>query len=294
LRRNGGECTVLFVRGRRVLLVSGLVLLLSGCSPSTSNMTFDATPPPARTPYTGPLTTTTSSSPPPRSVAQPGAAGTVVHCSISPTGSTVRPGSEQPPDASPEGAVDKYVSTELPVRQLARERTDKDRVLFTTSYGGVARQAVIVRRADPSTDPAAHDSTGWYVDSYAYCDLADFPESITSAAGIEIWSDTRGVRQPTTRIQSTHGPEHCDLQNTTFLTIGRGTNAYVDHIPPDLRDNFKERPRRHVSVPRDAMDTGFSRSGDHLWLSADRTRAYIGTGTNAALWPREIHAFGCA
>jgi hypothetical protein len=217
-----------------------------------------------------------------------------VHCSTPPTGSTVRPGSKQPPNSSPEAAVDDYVSTELPVRHLARERTDKDRVLFTTSYGGVAREAVIVRKADPSTDPAVHDSTGWYVDSYAYCDLADFPESVTAAAGIDIWSDAHGTRQPTTRIQSGPGPQHCDLQGTTFLTIGHGTNAYVDHIPADMQDNFREQPRTHLAVPNDALDTGFSRLGDHLWVSPDRTRAYVGTRTDAALWPRELQAFGCA
>lgn len=217
-----------------------------------------------------------------------------MHCSVPPTGSTVHPGSEQPPDSSPEAAVDKYVSTELPVRHLARERTDKDRVLFTTSYGGLARQAVIVRKADPATDPAARNSTGWYVDSYAYCDLADFPERVTSAAGIDIWSDTHGARQPTTRIQSGRGPEHCDLQSTTFLTVGRGTNAYVDRIPPDMQDNFREQPRKHVSVPDGAIDTGLSRKGDHLWLSADRSGAYIGTRTDAAVWPQEISAYGCA
>jgi hypothetical protein len=282
------------MRSVSVLLAGLIAVLLAGCSSTPSNMSFSPTAPPGRTPYPGPLTASSAPATPSRTTSRPGAAADVVQCSVRPTGATLHPGSEQAPDASVEAAVDESVSTELPVRELARERDDGDRVLFTTSYGGIARQAVIVRRADPVSDRAAHDTNGWYVESYAYCDLADYPDRVAAAAGVEIWTDARGVRQPTTAIRSGPGPEHCDEQRIRFLTLGSRTNPYVDTIPPDLRDDFAEQPRRHVTVPADAVDTGFRRRGRHLWVSPDRRRAYVGSITDAALWPREVRAFGCA
>jgi hypothetical protein len=42
------------------------------------------------------------------------------------------------------------------------------------------------------------------------------------------------------------------------------------------------------------VDTGFSSSAGHLWLSADRQVAYVDRGDRVEAWPRSTERFGCA
>lgn len=80
-------------------------------------------------------------------------------------------------------------------------------MLFTTSYHGIARQAVVVRRrpAGPGSGADA-DGLGWYVESWARCDLADFPDAVSEARGVQVWSDRDADRVPTTTWSRPGGP----------------------------------------------------------------------------------------
>jgi hypothetical protein len=278
-----------------------IVAVLSGCASGSDGVRIAGSPAPDRTPYTGVLT------PPPSAAAdRPGAAGDVVRCSTTPVGSTrSSPYTAGAVAATPERAIGTAWSEglflDLTTRSLARERTDGDRVLFTTAYRGVARQAVIVRHgpAGPGTGADA-DGLGWWVESWARCDLADFPESVSAAAGVQIWSDGAGRRVATARVLSSRGPEHCGWQDMTFLSLDGGMNGrtkgetYIDRPSADLAEYVDTEPEPHVALPAGAVDTGYHRGDRRLWLAPDHAVAYVGTEDDVAAWPRVTRPFGCA
>lgn len=165
-------------------------------------------------------------------------------------------------------------------------RAEEDRVLFTYDVGGITKQAVIVHDG-----PAANDE-GWYVESWARCDLAEFPASVAEATGTQLWFDDSGHQVHTDLIVSYAGPEHCDWQESTFLTLGEAT--YVRNPPQDLGDGyFDEEWDDDTELPATADTTGYHRLGADLWLSSDQRRAYVVQGDNVELWPREAKFLGC-
>ena len=164
---------------------------------------------------------------------------------------------------------------------------EETRVLFTYDVDGETKQAIIVH------DGPTIGGDGWYVESWARCDLAELPDSIADEAGIQVWTDTDGSRVPTTEIQSYAGSAHCDWQRMTFLEIGG--NTYLRNPEPYLRGYFHEEYVPDLPLPADAVDTGYEHAGEHLWLSPDEGGvAYVGDGDHVEQWPRETRRIGCA
>ncbi len=163
------------------------------------------------------------------------------------------------------------------------------RVLYVLEVDGLVKQAVIVRDG-PATVGAG--GAGWYVESWAHCDYAELPRSFTDSLGLEIWTDASGESVPTTTIESWSGSEHCDWQSMTFLYLGKA--VYVRDPQPDLADFFAEQFDEHTALPMSAVNTGFEREGEHLWLSPDEQRAFVGTEEDVEVWPRARRPLGCA
>jgi hypothetical protein len=108
-----------------------------------------------------------------------------------------------------------------------------------------------------------------------------------------MWKDAAtGEPVPTTEVEAWRGPEHCDWQSMTFLQVRRA--LYVRAPVPELEGAFAEPYRPHTALPADAVDTGFEREGEHLWLSADRGAAFVGSKEDVELWPRATDPPGCA
>lgn len=140
---------------------------------------------------------------------------------------------------------------------------------------------------------------GWYAESVARCNAAEFPDSITRASGLWIWTDPSGRRALTTKIVSSEGPEHCDWQHLTFLHLDDSGEeapefAYVAGARPDLDDYFDEPYQQGLALPDDAVDTGYHLGDDQLWLSPDGRRAYVGSRSQVDLWPRTNKPLYCA
>ncbi|WP_147392048.1 hypothetical protein [Amnibacterium setariae] len=283
-----------------VVAVGAAALLLSGCGAGGLRISDDV--PAERTPYTGPLVATPSAADRRTPWEWPGAAGRVVSCSSAPRGQTVvGRNDEGAVAADPQAAIEVKRGEGLflssPTDALVRERDDGDRVLFTTSYDGVARQAIIVRDGPSGPGTGAKDGHGWYVESFATCDLADFPESVSRARGVQVWTDADGTRVPTSTVVSADGPAHCAWQSMTFLTLGDGTKDPVSYVARPLQElgEYFDRPyREHVRVPSDARDTGWRREGRRIWIAADGRSAYVGAEDDAAAWPRPARPLGCA
>ena len=167
-------------------------------------------------------------------------------------------------------------------------KQEQDRVLYVLPVDGAVKQAVIVRDG-PATEGAG--GPGWYVESWAHCDYSELPRSFTDALGLQIWTDSAGRPVPTTTIESWRGPEHCDWQSMTFLYLDDA--VYVRSPQPELADFFASPYQEHADIPAHAVDTGFERNGDRLWLSTDRQRAFVGTHKGVEAWPRTVRPLGC-
>jgi hypothetical protein len=166
---------------------------------------------------------------------------------------------------------------------------EEDRVLYVLEVDGAFKQAVIVRNG-PATEGAG--GAGWYVESWAHCDYSEMPRSFTDSLGLQIWTDSSGRPAPTTSVQSWRGPEHCSWQSMTFLYLGKA--AYVRDPLPELDEYFDEQYDEHAVLPPDAIDTGFEHGDEHLWLSTDKKRAFVGTVDDVEAWPRTTQPLGCA
>lgn len=224
-----------------------------------------------------------------------GAAGDVVECSTPVRGgiSGPSPYAEGATADTLEGAWDNARSEWLfdgasTGYEIAAD--DDTRVLYVYSVDEEPKQAVVMRNG-PATEGAG--GPGWYVESWARCDLSEFPDEIAAANfGQLIWTDAAGERVPTGLIVSAPGPEHCDWHSMTFLHLGDEA-MYVRRPDPSLHAYFAEPYDPSRPLPDNAVDTGYQRAGDRLWLSPDRQRAYVGSRDSAELWPRTIEQLGC-
>jgi hypothetical protein len=118
--------------------------------------------------------------------------------------------------------------------------------------------------------------------------------AITAAAcsnGPEVRS-TFTSEQADTSIEAIAGDEHCDQESITFLEIDGHLYARDPEnlIPVEWREaEYKQT----VSIPSDAVKTGFSDDGTSIWRSADGFSLYVGTIERAEHWPAVLTGFGC-
>jgi hypothetical protein len=259
--------------------------LITACASGSGG---PSVPGPAKHTYEGPLYVAHLSGAHPKA----GAAGQVVDCTTWGDGGSVTrvpyydgATTDRPEQALHEEGI--FFGGAQEGLRVAKEVTD--RVLYVLEVNGVVKEAVIVH--DGPAAPGA-GGPGWYVESWAVCDNSELPRWYTDSIGQQIWTDSSGHPVPTEKIESWRGPEHCDWQSMTFLYLGKA--SYVRNPEPDLGEYFADPYRAHGQLPKDAIDTGYERGGQKLWLSADVQVAYVGTATDVETWPREVKPLLCA
>jgi hypothetical protein len=273
------------IRPRAVLASVCMILVLAGCGSQAAT-----TGEPAGQHYSGPLAVSRADSKYPSARA----AGNIVDCTTFGQGGYAGSGTYS------EGATARTPAKALETARgeggyggvqigLVQAKEEADRALYVVEVDGVTTQAVIVHNG-PATRGAG--GPGWYVESWAHCDYAELPGSFAEETGRLIWTDADGKPVPTLTLESYTGPEHCDWQSMTFLTLDDVT--YVRDPQPELADYFEAAYAQHVALPPDVRDTGYEHNGDHLWISADKTKAFVGTADDVELWPREVRPLGCA
>jgi hypothetical protein len=273
----------------RVAVLS-LVAALVGCG-DDSGAAVDL--PRAEQQYDGPLYVATGPY---------GAAGDVLGCRHRPAAGGFERGevyaggatSDSVPEAL-QTARSEGMFLELPDLDLEVARTEDDRVLLTYTSDDAVRAALIFRDG-PASEGAGGD--GWYRESWARCDLSEFPEHVAeSFFGYQVWTGPDGQPALTSDVVSFPGAEHCDWQTITFLALGEGRRderMYVQDPLPELVDFMQGTYVADMALPGDAVATGYSRDGRHLWLSPDETFAYVGKPGSVEAWPRAKPGFGCA
>ena len=204
---------------------------------------------------------------------------------------------------SAEAALENWLSQDLygsfPRTGFRVEREDGGRTLYSYDVKGRSKMTVIA--ADGMAD--YDDQTGWGVETWAQCDPAELPRAVTDDLGIEVWTDADGERVPIARIHSHAGPEHCDWQDITFLTLDEGLRPdedprlYLRDTEGELEDYLTTSVADVGQLPDDAQDTGFSRDGRRLWLGTAPAAAYLvdESGTRSIeRWPASTEPIQCA
>ncbi|MFI5683352.1 hypothetical protein [Streptomyces sp. NPDC051636] len=171
---------------------------------------------------------------------------------------------------------------EVPRSGYRVEREEGDRVLYSFDVGGRTKVAVVVAK-DRKNRP------GWGPETSASCDPAELPARVTDSWEFEIWTDRTGKRVPVTQVNSSAGAEHCDWQSAHFLELGReaGDPMYV-RDPEGLFDagTLLSAPYDgDVRMPADAHDTGYRYHDWQLWLTKDKSTAYVRTSHGVEAWP---------
>ena len=179
---------------------------------------------------------------------------------------------------TPAEALENYLSEEgwlsqLPGEGYRVEREDGDRVLMSYDVDGRTRIAFMA--ADGIRD--FNGDVGWGIDTWAQCDPAELPATVTDALGIGVWTDGTGARVPTAKVRSFHGAEHCDWQDITFVTLGpeRDGDQYVRDVHGELAEVLRSTYAAPVELPDGATDTGLQRDGRRLWLAPGHDAAYL-------------------
>ncbi|MFF2166176.1 hypothetical protein ACFVWP_36605 [Streptomyces sp. NPDC058175] len=190
---------------------------------------------------------------------------------------------------SPDEALNALVADEfsrsLPRRGYRVEREAGRRVLYSYDVGGRTRVAVIVAKDAPRRP-------GWGLETYAQCDPSEFARRDRAHLDIRVWEDRQGRPVPASEIFSASGPEHCDWQSAEFLHLGdRQYLRDPEHALPRelLHSSYAPRTR----LPDGATDTGYRDGRRRLWLSADRSDAYVRAGGVVERWPGAIEPIGC-
>lgn len=193
----------------------------------------------------------------------------------------------------PEVALEHFLREEgfqLPATGYLRTFETASRVLFTHAAEGASKVAVIV--VDTSVRPSEHGlDEGWVVETFASCDAAEFAPAVDAQLDRTIWTDAQGNRVSTRAIVSFPGPEHCNWQSVTFLHLGdeqylRDPAGHLDEMTAGPYDPA-------AALPTDAVDTGYRRGSDELWLAADKLIAFVVTDRAVEAWPSTTGLVGC-
>jgi hypothetical protein len=195
-----------------------------------------------------------------------------------------------------ETAYSEGMFLEIPSVDLSVAKTEADRELLTYADDTGAVKVAVVFHDGPGSEGAGGD--GWYRESWARCDFSEFPAQVAeSYYGYQIWTGAGGAPALTTHIVSFPGSDHCDWQDTTFLSLGEDSRQeamYAEHPQPDIEEYLQGEYVADMPLPDDAVATPYSRDGRRLWLSPDKRYAYVGQQRSVEAWPRTKPGFGCA
>jgi hypothetical protein len=276
------------------IVVASLLMLSAGCgaSPVVGESTV------AR-PYDGPMRVEQQFADDADVLERSGAAGLALECNGKPGdggGGNYDTGPETV-ESDAETAFTSWAEESgiqvMPRKGYVIERDDGDRVLFSYDVDGATKIAAI------AADGLGGDETGWGVESWASCDPAELPPAVTDELGIAVWADSDGGRVPVSTVTHYQGPEHCDWQDITFLTMGEFDvgEQYLSDRDGELAELLTTSFDGQATLPRNAVDTGYEYRDWHLWLVPDKSAAYLASVEDPARverWPAAREWVACA
>lgn len=196
--------------------------------------------------------------------------------------------------ADPDGALNRFLDElirSVPSTDYRPAAESRGRVLFTHDVDGVPKVAVIVANA-AIVETGSASTDGWVVETFASCDPAEFDPSTDDQLQQDVWTDADGNRVATSVVTSFQGPEHCGWQSVTFLSLE--DQQYLRDPEHRLEEMTVTRFDRDAELPTDAVDTGYRRGSEELWLAAEAAVAYLVTAATVEAWPSTTDHVACA
>jgi hypothetical protein len=161
----------------------------------------------------------------------------------------------------------------LPPKGYSLTGRDGGRLLYTYAVDGTQKVAVIL----------SNSPSGWGFETFASCDPAEYDPADDELLRMGIWTASDGRRTPTSIITSMPGAEHCGWESVTYLLYQ--DRQYISDPNGVMGVRFVEPFASDTNLPADAVDTGFRRKGQSLWLSADNSVAYLVSDDRVEAWP---------
>ncbi|WP_371667742.1 hypothetical protein OG985_08940 [Streptomyces sp. NBC_00289] len=281
-------------RGLVAAAAAMTAMTAAGCAAGESDPVVEGTPP--ATPYSGPLYVAARNLDEDSARAvrlSAGAAGRALECDGEITsGEAGGEWGSGDGGATPEEGLTAYFDMDgpnVPRHGYRVERREAERVLFSYDVDGSTKVAVVVAK-DRKNAP------GWGPESSASCDPAELPARFTDGLDLEIWTDADGHRVASTTLSSYAGAEHCGWRSAHFLGTGRGKDVrqYVRDPEGVLEsDSLTAAYDGKAQLPDDARDTGYRLGDRELWLTDDRSTAYVRTSDGVEAWPRARQFIAC-
>jgi hypothetical protein len=275
------------------IIVGTLLMVSAGCGPS--RVVGEST---VERPYDGPLHVEQQFADDADVQRRSGAAGLALECEGAPTnggGGNYDTGPETVASDAESGFTTwaEESGITMPSDGYVIERDDGDRVLFSYDVDRATKFAAIA-----ADGMRGEGETGWGVEAWASCDPAEFPPAVTDELGIAVWVDSDGERVPVSTVTNYPGPEHCDWQDITFLTMGEFNigEQYLRDSDGELAAQLATTFDGEANLPRDAVDTGFEHGDWHLWLAPDKSAAYVASiedPSQVERWPAAREWVGC-
>jgi hypothetical protein len=165
-----------------------------------------------------------------------------------------------------------------------RIATTSDGAVFGYQVDGRVKVAVVI-----SSRFAHSVGAAYIVDQLRFCDPS---EIYAVGPAHRVWINSEGET-----LDDNVGPEHCQWQLARILSVpdGDGFRSYLrDPLGVMSRDQtLFDTYASGISLPADAIDSGF-RSGDlELWFTPGDTAAYVVSPDGVERWPRYEEAAFC-
>lgn len=276
-----------------IAVLGPLLVLLMGCTTGDDGGYIDD---PWPSVYDGPLYVSTAGT---------GAAGLALECESGPAqgGSVTYAESLARVQDSPERALAAWRTAEqvrIPSGGYVVERTDDGRSLLSWDRDGLRTVVAVVVKEDVRDRTG---TSGWGVETWAACDLAELGDEGAAALGLGLWHDRNYREVSTTTVVSVPGSKQCGWEDITWLRFGNsvdGTMSNTEFVSGDARGELAPylamKPDRRSALPSDAINWELVRDGRRLWIPEDRRAAYLvpDSGSGVERWPAITRPFMCA
>ena len=101
--------------------------------------------------------------------------------------------------------------------------------------------------------------------------------------------------RPTTAVRTAVGNPHCGWESTVMLFLDGDTRLYIRDPLGVLREIEVGRFAARISLPIDAVASGYMSVDRELFTTADESSVYIRTPAGVERWPRSKDSMiGCA
>lgn len=169
--------------------------------------------------------------------------------------------------------------------------------LFLPLYGyeriyETPRNVVLVYRSAGEVKVALHVSRDqrtyqqvsreWVIWSLYACHDSEYGADVELEPGFGVWRnfETNSV------MVDFEGWGHCDMESARFLRFGPDDQIFIRDPAGRFEGELFGRYRGDTTLPGDALDTGYRRGEDELWLGDDGRALYVVMSDKTERWPR--------